>query len=443
MEASGKAGNWRGAVASTIGNVLEWYDFVLFGFLTLVISKQFFPADNPYGALLMTTATFGAGFVVRPIGGVVLGMYADRYGRKAGLTLVIMLMTVASAIVAFTPSFATIGIVAPLLVVLARLLQGISAGGEFGTATAMLVEYAPKSRRSFYGSWQMFAQALGALCAIAMGAILTNMFSKEAVESWAWRLPFAFGLLIGPVGIYIRNRMPETEAFSRLSKPARAPLSKVFSEYPREVFISTSMSAALNVMSYVIFTFLPIFAVQTLGMPLKLPFMVLLLSVSLRIVTIPFFGWLGDRVGQKLVMGISLFLFLLLLYPSYYWMIHAPSVTSILTVESVFALLSSAATSSVPSASAMLFPTSVRSTGLAISYNIGASLFGGFSPFILTWLMHVTGDKFVPAHYATVFFALGLIGVLMLRTDKNGQPIETVEEPMSASDERAGLKEAL
>ncbi|MFM0336761.1 MFS transporter [Paraburkholderia fungorum] len=440
MEAAGKAGNWRGAVASTIGNVLEWYDFVLFGFLTLVIAKQFFPSSSPYGGLLMTTATFGAGFVVRPIGGVLLGIYSDRHGRKAGLTMVIMMMTIASAIVAFTPGFHQIGIVAPLLVVFARLLQGVSAGGEFGTATAMLVEYAPKGRRSFYGSWQMFAQALGALIAIAMGALLTGFFSPATVESWAWRLPFAFGLLIGPVGIYIRNRMPETEAFRQLTKPARAPLGKVLTDYPKEVFISTSMSAALNVMSYVIFTFLPIFAVQTLGMPIKLPFTVLLLSVTLRISTIPLFGWLGDRVGQKRVMSLALVAFLITLYPSYYWMIHAPSMTSILAVESVFAILTSAATSSVPSASAQLFPTSVRSTGLAISYNIGASLFGGFSPFILTWLLHVTGDKFMPAHYATLFFALGLIGVLMLRSDKDDKPV--AEPGPEADDQSPALKQA-
>jgi MHS family proline/betaine transporter-like MFS transporter len=441
METAGKTGNWRGAVASTIGNVLEWYDFVLFGFLTLVIAKQFFPTSSPYGSMLMTTATFGAGFVVRPIGGVLLGIYADRHGRKAGLTLVIMMMTAASAIVAFTPGFQQIGIVAPLLVVFARLLQGISAGGEFGTATAMLVEYAPKNRRSFYGSWQMFAQALGALIAIAMGALLTGFFSQATVESWAWRLPFAFGLLIGPVGIYIRNRMPETEAYQRLAKPARAPLGKVLTEHPREVFISTSMSAALNVMSYVIFTFLPIFAVQTLGMPIKLPFTVLLMSVTLRIVTIPLFGWLGDRVGQKRVMSLALIAFLIALYPCYYWMIHAPSMISILSVESVFAVLTSAATSSVPAASAQLFPTAVRSTGLAISYNIGASLFGGFSPFILTWLLHVTGDKFMPAHYAMLFFALGLIGVLMLRTDKDEE--STADSGPHADEQTGALKQAL
>jgi MHS family proline/betaine transporter-like MFS transporter len=426
-----KGGNWRGAIASTIGNVLEWYDFVLFGFLSVILAKQFFPATSPYAALLLTTATFGAGFVVRPLGGVLLGMYADRVGRKRGLTLVIAMMTVAAAIIAFTPSYTQIGIAAPILVLLARLLQGISAGGEFGTATAMLIEYAPKGRRSFYGSWQIFAQAFGALLAVSMAAALTNFFTPENVESWAWRLPFLFGLLIGPVGFYIRRSLPETESFQKRDKRRNAPFKDVFVHYPKELFISTALGGALNVMSYVIIVYLPIFAVQSLGMPANLPFNVLLVSVLLRIATVPFFGLLGDRIGQRKVMGWALVIFLVVLYPSYFWIIQSPSMLSIMTVELVFALLISASSSPVPTATAELFPTEVRSTGLAISYNVAASVFGGFSPFILTWLVHTTGNKMMPAHYCAVFFVIGLIGVWMLKRE-NGETAPKVGEVPSA-----------
>ncbi len=408
--------NWRGVLASTVGNVLEWYDFVLFGFLSIIIAKQYFPSDSPYAAMLLTTATFGAGFVVRPLGGVLLGIYADRHGRRAGLSLVILMMTVAAAIIALTPSYRQIGIAAPILVLVARLLQGISAGGEFGAATSMLVEYAPKGRSTFYGSWQMFAQAAGALLAIAMGAMLSNVFTPEARDAWAWRIPFLFGLLIGPVGFYIRRRMPETEAFEKLGRPPKVPLRRVLAEYPRELFIATSLSSAINVMAYVIITYLPVFAVQSLGLPLGLPFTVLLASVLLRLALVPLFGLLGDRIGQRKVMGWALLGFLLSVYPGYWWITQAPSMTSVMTVELVFAVLMAATSSPMPTASADLFPTEVRATGLAISYNIGASVFGGFSPFILTWLLHVTGDKLMPAHYSVVFFALGLIGVLMLQS---------------------------
>ena len=365
--------------------------------------------------MLLTTATFGASFVVRPLGGVLLGRYADRAGRKAGLTLVIGMMTVAAAILALTPSYHQIGIAAPILVLVARLLQGISAGGEFGTATAMLIEYAPKARRTFYGSWQIFAQAFGALLAVGMAALLTNFFAPEAVDAWAWRIPFVFGLLIGPVGLYIRRRLPETAAFQTLDRGAGVSLQAVLTRYPRELFISTALSTALNVMSYVTIVYLPIYAVQTLGMPASVPFNVLLASILLRVATVPLFGHLGDRVGPQRVMTWALVVFLVVLYPGYYWIIHAPSMGSIMTVELTFAVLIAASSSPVPTASAELFPIQVRATGLAISYNVAASVFGGLSPLILTWLVHTTGNPLMPAHYCAVFFALGLIGTRMLR----------------------------
>jgi MFS family permease len=418
MHTQDTRGNWRGALASTLGNVLEWYDFVVFGFMSIIIAKQFFPSDSEYAALMLTTATFGAGFVVRPLGGILLGRYADRKGRKAGLTLVIAMMTVAAAMIALTPSFHQIGLIAPAIVLCARLLQGISAGGEFGTATAMLIEYAPRGKRNLYGSWQMFAQALGALLAVAMGSALTHVFTQEALNSWAWRIPFLFGLLIGPVGFYIRRNLPETEAFQKLDKRIKVPLGQVFSQYPRELFIATALSAALNVMSYVIITYLPIYAVQNLHMPVTLPFNVLLASVLLRVLTIPFFGYMADRVGgRRMIIG-ALVLFLIALYPAYYWIVNAPSLASIMTVELVFALLIGASNSPIPTALANLFPTEIRSTGLAISYNIAASIFGGFSPFVLTWLLHTTGDSLMPAHYCAIFFALGLLGAIMIRDNE-------------------------
>jgi MFS family permease len=250
-----------------------------------------------------------------------------------------------------------------------------------------------------------------------MAATLTNFFTPETVDSWAWRLPFLFGLLIGPVGLYIRRNVPETEAFQRLDQEKGVPFKNVFLRFPRELFISTALSAALNVMSYVIIVYLPIFAVQSLGMPASLPFNVLLASVLLRVATVPLFGHLADRFGPKRIMGFALAAFLAVLYPSYLWIIRAPSLTSIMTVELGFALLIAASSSPVPAATAELFPTEVRSTGLAISYNVAASVFGGFSPFILTWLVHTTGDKLMPAHYCAIFFGLGLIGVSMLRPD--------------------------
>src|SRR6185312_17259802 len=213
-------------VAAVIGNALEWYDFVVYGFLTVIISRLFFPAESEYASLLLTMATFGVGFFMRPVGGIVLGMYADRKGRKAALQLIIGLMTLAMAMIAFAPPYAAIGIAAPLIILLARLLQGFSTGGEFASATSFLVESAPPNRRGFYGSLQMVGQSLAALSGAVAGTLITRGLGPEQIDSWGWRVPFLFGLIIGPVGLYIRRYLEETDAFldSRHTNAVRNPL---------------------------------------------------------------------------------------------------------------------------------------------------------------------------------------------------------------------------
>src|SRR3984957_18031624 len=204
--------------AAVVGNALEWYDFLVFGFFTVIIAKLFFPRDSQYASLLLTTATFGVGFFMRPVGGILLGIYADRRGRKAALLLVIALMTVAIAMIAFAPTYATIGVGAPLIIVIARLLQGFSAGGEFASATAFLTESAPAQRRGFYGSWQMVGQGLSVLIGAILGTVLTRLLTPQALDGWGWRIPFLFGLIIGPLGLYIRRNLDETSAFLQSSR---------------------------------------------------------------------------------------------------------------------------------------------------------------------------------------------------------------------------------
>jgi MFS family permease len=211
----------RQIIAAVIGNALEWYDFVVYGFFTVIISRLFFPAQSEYASLLLTMATFGVGFFMRPVGGIVLGIYADQKGRKPALQLIIGLMTLSMATIACAPPYAAIGIAAPLLVLLARLLQGFATGGEFASATAFLVESAPARRRGFYGSLQMVGQSVAALSGAIAGALVTRTLAPAQIYSWGWRLPFIFGLIIGPVGLYIRRYLEETEAFleSRAARP--------------------------------------------------------------------------------------------------------------------------------------------------------------------------------------------------------------------------------
>jgi MFS family permease len=214
----------RQIVAAVIGNALEWYDFVVFGFVSVVISRLFFPASSEYARLLLTFATFGVGFFMRPVGAIALGLYADRVGRKAAMQLVIFLMTIAVAIVAFAPTYDSIGLGAPLLIVLARLLQGFATGGEFSSATSFLVEIAPAGRRGYFGSLQMVGQGLSAFLGALAGALVTRGLSPDQLDAWGWRIPFLAGLLIGPVGLYIRRHLAETDEFLAVLKDAAAPV---------------------------------------------------------------------------------------------------------------------------------------------------------------------------------------------------------------------------
>jgi MHS family proline/betaine transporter-like MFS transporter len=402
---------WKAVVASTIGNALEWYDFLIYGYLSVIIAKQFFPARDPVISMLLTTATFGIGFVVRPIAGVAIGIYADRVGRKAALSFVILLMFVSTAMLAFAPTYNQVGILAPIIVVGSRILQGISVGGEFGSATALLIEYAPPHRRGFYGSWQMFAQSIGVFLATLMGALLTSVFTAEALASWAWRIPFMVGLLIGPIGFYIRRNIREPDVFLKEAQGKKVSIAEIFRRYPAELFVSFALSVVTNIMVYVLIAYLPIYASQTLKTSLNAPFMVLTAALLVRMTLVPYFGDLSDKIGRKRIMAVALMLFALVIYPAFIWLTKHPSTSSLMIIELVFAVLMAATIGPVSTTLAELFPTHLRSTGLSLTYNFAASVFGGFTPFLLTWLVAKTGDKLMPAHYLVGFLILGVISL--------------------------------
>jgi len=404
---------WKLILAATIGNALEWYDFIVYGFLAATLSRLFFPESDPKAALLLATLSIGIGFIARPIGAIALGIYADRVGRKPAMTLVILLMFISTAMIAFAPTYSQVGIWATILIACARLLQGFSAGGEFGSATSYLIEFAPAHRKGFYGSWQMFAQASGALLSTLVGAMLFKIYTQEQVDSWAWRIPFLLGLLIGPVGLYIRRHLDEPEAFSE-TKHDPIPFSALWRSYSPQLMAGTAVSAAINVMSYVIVTYLPLYAKQSLGMREGDAFLVLLAAVALRMVLIPMFGVLSDRMGRRPVLFSALLLFSATIYPAYGYVIAHPTVSALMAVEIWFALLIAAAYAPCPTYLSELFPVRVRATGLSIAYNIAATVFGGFSIFIVTYIHQQTGSQLAPAHYAVTFFVLAMIAVFLV-----------------------------
>ena len=379
MAPASRSLNTRAVVAAVIGNALEWYDFTVFGFLTVVIAQLFFPAGNDYSSMLLTTATFGVAFVMRPIGGIVLGLYADRAGRKAALSLVIALMTLGILLLAIAPPYSAIGIGAPLMIVLGRLLQGFSAGGEFGSSTALLIEAAPFSKRGFYGSWQMASQAAALLLGAVVGALITHGLSPEALKSWGWRVPFILGLIIGPIGFYIRRHLSDSEAFLLAQKTARrATLGEVFRSHSRDVLCGLGAVIVGN----------------------------LLLTVLS-----PLTGAWSDRIGRKGLSLWSLVLTLVIIYPLFAWLAAEPSVSKLILVQALLSIALSGYYGPFGALIAELFPANVRSIGLSLAYNVAVMLFGGFGPFVVTWLINTTGSPLAPTYYVMGGLALSIVAV--------------------------------
>jgi MFS family permease len=403
--------------AAVIGNALEWYDFIIFGFLTVVIARLFFPADSQYASLLLTTATFGVGFFMRPVGGVLLGLYADHKGRKAALLLIIILMTAAIAMIGFAPTYAAIGVAAPLIILLARLLQGLATGGEFASATSFLIETAPAHRRGFYGSWQMVGQGLAFLIGALLGALITRSLAAESLDSWGWRVPFLLGLILGPVGLFIRRHLEETEAFLEARGAAsvgKRSFGTTLSTDVRHVLVCMGIVTSGAISFYVILLYMPTFARVQLHLPLDQAFLAQSISLACMIVLTPLSGALSDLIGRKPIMIAALSLYLVLVYPLFSWLHDNPSFSSLATVQIVFCCLLGVFIGPFSTALAEQFAAQSRSTGLGIAYNLAVMIFGGFAQFFVTWLIEATGSPIAPSFYVMFGAAVGILATFFL-----------------------------
>jgi MHS family proline/betaine transporter-like MFS transporter len=308
----------RMIVAATIGNILEWFDFVVYGFLAVTIAEVFFPAHDPTVSLLATWTAFGLAYFVRPLGAIVVGSYTDRAGRRAGLLLSISLMMIGTSLMALTPGYATIGVAAPILITLARLLQGFSVGGEFGSVVSFLAEHAG-TRRGFSASW-MFATG-GMITALAslFGVALTTLLSHDQLVGWGWRIPYVFGMLVGPAGLYLRSKLAETPAFIEAEKPPTIPISDLSRRYPLEVVLALGISIISNA-SFYILTFIPTYGVKTLHLPQSTGFIATLVGGLILAVGCPLAGHWSDKLSRPLLMVITCWLFVLTPYPAFYLM---------------------------------------------------------------------------------------------------------------------------
>ena len=412
----------RQIFAAVIGNALEWYDFVIYGFMTVIISRLFFPAESEYASLLIAMATFGVGFFMRPVGGVLIGLYADRRGRKAALQLIILLMTIATAMIAFAPTYAAIGIAAPAIMVLARLLQGAATGGEFASATAFLIESAPPERRGFFGSLQMVGQSIAALTGATAGMLVTQGLTPEQIDDWGWRLPFLFGLLIGPVGLWMRRHLSETEEFVAASQDETQHLGlmAVLREHLRDVLVCFGLVVSATIMFYVVLIYMPTYAKTQLNIPLKEAFTAQVAGLIFLTGLIPLFGILSDRIGRRAVLMMAAVLYLLLTYPLMAWLLAEPSLIRLAIMQIVLCSAIAVGFGAISTALAEQFPVRQRSTGLALAYNVAVMIFGGFAQLIVTWLIKTTGSLLAPSFYVMFGASVGLLAAWFI-TDRRPQ----------------------
>ena len=405
-------GSARAIVAISIGNALEWFDIVIYGFLAVTISKLFFPADNDAVSLLIALGTFGVTFVLRPVGSFVLGGYADRAGRKKALSLSLGLMLLGTLMIAVAPTYAQVGLLGPIVVIAARMIQGFAAGGEFGGATAMLAEQDP-ARRGWFASWQFASQGVTTLLAAGTGFALNTLLTPEQLSAWGWRLPFFFGLLIGPAGLYIRRHLEDSAEF-KATAPAEAPVKTAITEQGGRVLTSLGFIVLATILAYT-GLFMPTYAVKTLGVPAASAFLGTLVIGILQFVLCPVFGGWSDRIGRLPVMGGAAVLLMLAIVPAFDYLVAHPTLESLVLVQAVIGVLFAAYVGPVSAAMSDLFPSRVRGTGLSISYSCGVAIFGGFAPFISAWLIGATGAKTAPAFYVLFGTVVSLVAMAVAR----------------------------
>lgn len=394
--------------ATAIGNGLVAYDFTVYSFFAVIIGKLFFPSDSALASLLLSLLTFGAGFCMRPIGALVIGNLADSKGRKAALLLSVALMMLGTGLIAFAPTYASIGVAAPLLMLVARLIQGFAAGGEIGVASVVLLELAPAARRCYVVSWRSASQAFAALLGALVGALSTALLSPEELLDWGWRLPFIFGLLIGPVGWYLRSRLVDVPLLPR----PRSSLRRVLVEHSRPLWLGVALMAAPTSGIYLMVYYMPTYLVQTLGMPPTLSFLSACFSSIAIVVTLPLLARIADRqTARKPSQYLTLISSMLLIFPVFMALIEGVgAIVSIVIIASYCALLMG--NNAVFAVMLMeAFPRHHRATGMSIIYSFGVTLFGGFCPFIVTWLIAETGNPMMPAWYMLTALLIGLFAL--------------------------------
>jgi len=404
-------------VAATIGNVLEWFDFLVYGFFAVYMAEVFFPASDPNVSLLITFGTFGLAYVVRPLGALIVGTYTDRHGRKAGLTLSIGLMMIGTILMVVTPGYVTIGIAAPIIITLARILQGFSVGGEFGSAVAFLVEHAG-DRKGYVAGWQWASIGMVSIVVSLFGVSLTTLLTHQQLVDWGWRIPYVFGLLVGPVGLYIRARMSETPEFLAAEKPASMPIGELLGRQQVSFLLALGAAIVSN-SSYYLLLYIPTYGIKTLHLPAHTGFVATLVGGVMLAVFSVVAGYYSDKIKPRArIMPITGWLFALASYPCFWLMDKYPSLATAIFAVGFLNLIKAGYSGVLPSVMSEQFPVETRAIGCALAFSISVTIFGGFAPFFATWLIAKTGDPLSPSYYlmATALMSVAALMVIERRS---------------------------
>jgi len=399
----------------TSGNFIEMFDFFVFGFYATYIAQTFFPTHDQFSSLLLTFMTFGAGFLMRPLGAIFLGAYVDRVGRRKGLITTLVLMACGTLLIAFVPGYGTIGLFAPLLVLVGRLLQGFSAGVELGGVSVYLSEMAPPGQKGFYVSWQSASQQVAIIVAATLGYLVQQHLPESAIAAWGWRIPFFVGCMIIPILFFIRRSLQETEAFkARKHKPSIREIAQSMQQNAGLILLGMMMVSMTTVSFYLITVYTPTYGKAELNLTTTDSLLVTLCIGISNLILLPIMGALSDRIGRKPLLVTFTVLTILTAYPALAWLVAAPSFSHMLSTELWLSFLYASYNGAMVVALTEIIPEDVRTVGFSLAYSLATALFGGFTPAIATALIAQTGNKAAPGLWMTFAAICGLASTLIL-----------------------------
>ena len=407
----------KAVTAAVVGNVLEWYDFAVYAYVAAIIARKFFPAQDEVTALLSTFLAYGLGFLARPLGGIVIGRMGDVSGRKNALLLTMFLMAAGTVMIGLLPTYESIGFLAPLLLVVARLLQGFSAGGEWGGSTAFIVEWAPKGQRGYYGSFQQTSVVAGLLLGSGVAALMNTVLTAPQMESWGWRIPFLIGGILGPIGLYMRRTIEETPAYRAVSEGTPTPPSPDAAVSPWLLAgRAFGFTIVWTVCFYVLLNYMPSWTQRYMNLTASQALWANTIGLLALMVTIPVMGRLSDRIGRKPLVIACCLCLVVVPYPVFSYLLSGNvSLASLIAVQVLFAVLIAMFSGAGPAAIAEIFPTRNRSTWMTTGYALAVAIFGGFAPFISVWLISTLGSPIAHTYYLVAAAVVSTIVIWQLR----------------------------